>query len=74
MRDKILAIIRENITTEGLELTDDLQLTTAAGINSFEFISAIAALEEAFGIEIPDNVLASFRSIGDVVRYIEEKA
>ena len=29
-------------------------------------------LEEQFGIEIPDNAIEEFHTVGDVVRYIED--
>lgn len=71
MREKINEIIRGCISDPNAELTEDLSLVTSGVINSFEFISAIAAIEETWGIEISDRALEGFRTLGDVYRYVE---
>ena len=62
-----LSINADSITMEA-ELTGDL------GINSLELADLVYACEEKFGVEIEDDDLRNFVTVGDVVRYLESKA
>ena len=57
----------EDITMEA-ELSGDL------GINSLELANLVLKCEETFDIEIDDEDLHNFTTVGDVVRYLEENA
>lgn len=50
------------------ELSGDL------GINSLELADLVYICEEKFNIEIDDEDLHNFTTVGDVVRYLEENA
>ena len=59
--------INADVITMEAELTGDL------GINSLELADLVYACEEKFGVEIADDDLHNFVTVGDVVRYIESK-
>ena len=61
-----LQVNAEDITLEA-ELIGDL------GINSIELADLVLQCEDNFGIEIEDDDIHKFITIGDVVRYLEEK-
>ena len=42
------------------------------GADSLDLVELIMALEEEFGIEIPDSDAEKVVSVGDVVNYIKE--
>ncbi|MEQ2008426.1 MAG: acyl carrier protein, partial [Limisphaerales bacterium] len=42
------------------------------GADSLDTVELIMALEEEFGIEVPDEEAEKLVSVGDVTRYIEE--
>ena len=71
MREQINEIIRGCISNSDAELTEELSLTTSGVINSLEFISVVAAIEEKWDIEISDRAMEGFRTLGDVYRYVE---
>lgn len=62
-----LGVNADSITMEA-ELTGDL------GINSLELADLVYACEEKFGVEIDDDDLRNFITVGDVVNYLESKA
>ena len=62
-----LNVNESNITMEA-ELSGDL------GINSIELFDLVRICEENFDIEIPDEDLTKFTTVGDVVSYLEEKS
>ena len=59
-----LQINREDITLEA-ELSGDL------GINSIELADLVMLCEDKFGIEINDDDIRQFTTVGDVVNYLE---
>ncbi len=58
-----LQINREDITMEA-ELSNDL------GINSIELADLVMLCEDKFGIEINDDDIRQFTTVGDVVNYL----
>ena len=41
--------------------------------DSLDSIEFVIELQEEFGVTIPDELAADFRTIGDVIRYIESR-
>ena len=70
VRDTIseVCMIDKDLINESSELVSDL------GLNSFEMINLIIAFEEKLSIEIDDDELPEFETVGDVVAYLEERA
>jgi len=72
--EKVKAIIveqlqvNEDIVTEEASFIDDL------GADSLDLVELIMALEEEFGIEIPDGDAEKVTTVEDVVNYIKENA
>jgi len=62
-----LQLSADDITLEA-ELIGDL------GINSLELADLVLLCEEKFGIEIKDDEIHKFITVGDIVKYLEEKA
>ena len=62
-----LHVSAEDITMEA-ELSGDL------GINSLELAYLVYVCEEKFNLEIADEDLHNFTTVGDVVRYLEDNA
>lgn len=52
----------------------DAELSGDLGINSLELADLVFSCEEKFNIEIGDEDLHSFITVGDVVRYLEDNA
>lgn len=72
MFEKIRNIIVEQL---GLEDCDSLNMETSLkedlDADSLDAVEVIMALEEEFDIEIPDEEAENFKTIGDIVEYIE---
>ena len=56
------------------DVTMEAELSGDLGINYLELADLVYECEEKFNIEIPDDDLHNFNTVGDVVRYLEEKA
>ncbi len=69
--DKVKEIIVETLSCEEDKVTAEAVLTEDLGADSLDAVELNMALEEAFEISIPDEELANFKSVGDIVTYIE---
>lgn len=53
------------------DITMDAELSGDLGINSLELADLVFVCEEKFNIEIQDDDLHNFTTVGDVVRYLD---
>ena len=56
------------------DISMDAELSGDLGINSLELADLVYICEEKFNIEIADEDLHNFVTVGDVVHYLEERA
>lgn len=54
------------------ELSRDSILAADLGLSSFELFDVVCEVENHFDIEIPDRVLTTFVTVGDLVDYLEK--
>jgi len=73
-QDKIRQIIAEQLGVKKEEVTDNAKFVDDLGADSLDTVELVMALEEEFGIEIPDEEAEKLMTVGDALRYIEEKA
>ena len=52
--------------TESSSITDDL------GADSLDVVDLVMALEAEFNVEIPEDQVENIKTVGDIVKYIEE--
>jgi len=72
--DRIKAIIAEQLGVKQEEVTEQAKFIEDLGADSLDTVELVMALEEEFGIEIPDEDAEKMVAVGDAVKYIEEKA
>ena len=73
-QDKIRQIIADQLGVKKEEVTDNAKFVDDLGADSLDTVELVMALEEEFGIEIPDEEAEKLVTVGDARRYIEEKA
>jgi len=77
MSDKPIEQRVKDIIVEQLGVKPD-QVVPAAkfiedlGADSLDTVELVMALEEEFGIEVPDEQAEKLQSVGDVMKYVEE--
>ncbi|CEI73709.1 MULTISPECIES: acyl carrier protein [Romboutsia] len=71
MFEKVVEIIREQLSVEDKEITMETSLMKDLEADSLDAVEIIMALEDEFGVEIPDTEAENFKSIGDIVKFIE---
>jgi acyl carrier protein len=71
---KVRSIIAEQLGVKVEEVVDQASFTDDLGADSLDTVELVMALEEEFGIEIPDEDAEKMRTVGDAMRYIAEKS
>ena len=71
--EKLCDIIRKELMLdENLTLTKDT-LFTELDCDSIDLVDIVMSIEDSFDIEIIDEDLEKFKSLGDVAAYLDEK-
>lgn len=71
--EKVKEIIAKQmgVSVDGINAETRLQEDLKA--DSLDTVELVMAAEEEFGIEIEEDVVLTFKTVGDVVKYIESK-
>ena len=73
VQDRVRAIIAEQLGVKLEEVTDGASFVEDLGADSLDTVELVMALEEEFGIEIPDEDAEKMTNVGDAIKYIEQK-
>ena len=74
VEEKVKDIIAEQLSVDRDQVTDGATFVEDLKADSLDTVELIMALEEAFDLEIPDEVAEKMTSVGDAVSHITEKA
>lgn len=72
MFDKVKEILVDELSINSDDITPGAELVNDLGINSLELADLVLLCEEKFDIEIGDEVVHKFITVGDVVDYLTE--
>ena len=70
--DKVKSIISERLSIDESKITMGSSFIDDLGADSLDTVELIMQLEEAFGIQIPDEDAEKIATVGDAVKYIDE--
>ena len=74
MFEKVRDIIVSNLSCDADTVTMEASLTEDLELDSLDAVDLNAALEDELGVAMPDEVLKEVKTVGDIVRYLEEHA
>lgn len=72
--DKVKEIIVDQLGVEEDEVTLESSFIEDLGADSLDIVELIMALEEEFGLEIPDDEAEKIANVNDAVEYIRENS
>ncbi|MBU7005481.1 acyl carrier protein [Phosphitispora fastidiosa] len=71
--DKVKSIIVDQLSVEDEEVTLESTFVDDLGADSLDIVELVMAFEEEFDMEIPDEDAEKIKTVGNAVKYIEEK-
>ncbi len=70
--EKIKEILSTQFEVEENAITMDSDLADDLGASSLDLVDLAMSIEDEFGIEVPDDLIETVKTVGDVVKFIEE--
>jgi acyl carrier protein len=73
VQDRVKEIIVEQLGVNPDQVTPEAKFIEDLGADSLDTVELVMAFEEEFGAEIPDEDAEKMQTVGDVIKYIEER-
>lgn len=73
IKEKVKKIVVEQLGVSEDQVTDDAKFIEDLGADSLDQVELVMALEEEFGSDIPDEDAEKMTTVGEAIKYIEEK-
>ena len=72
--EKVKEILIDQLDAEEEKVTMEASIVDDLGADSLDLVDLVMSLEEEFDIEIPDEQVENIKTVGDIVKYIEDNA
>lgn len=70
---RVVKIVSDELNVSQDEITMETDIQTDLGADSLDAVELMMALEEEFDIQIPDEDAQKFKTIKDIVTFLENK-
>jgi len=70
--EKVIDIIVEQLSVDKDKVVPGASFVDDLGADSLDLVELIMAMEEAFGIEIPDEVAEKITTVQDAIDYVQK--
>ncbi len=74
LNERVNTLVTDQLGVDRKSLTPEANLLDDLGADSLDVVELVMAMEEEFGIEVPDDDVENIRTISDIVQYIEARA
>ena len=72
--ERIRELLAEQLDIDEDKITMDSDILENFEADSLDVVDMVMTLEDEFGVEVPDEQIENFHTVGDVVRYVEENS
>ncbi|MBR2043425.1 MAG: acyl carrier protein [Clostridia bacterium] len=69
--EKLKEIVAEQLEIDAETITTETRLNEDLNADSLDVVEILMALEDEFGVDIPDEEIEKMKTVGDVVKFIE---
>ncbi|ARU44120.1 MAG: acyl carrier protein [Armatimonadota bacterium] len=70
--DRVKKVVKEELNVQD-EVSESASFTDDLGADSLDVVELVMAIEEEFGIDVPDEDTQGLKTVQDVVDYIKSK-
>jgi acyl carrier protein len=71
--EKVRDIVAVQLCLEKTQVIPSANFSTELGADSLDVVELVMALEEGFGIEIPDEAASEISTVEEAAKYISQK-
>lgn len=73
IEEKVRRIIEEKLSVNPDQITVSAKFAEDLKADSLDTVELVMALEDEFGLDIPDEEADKIKTVGDAIKYIETK-
>jgi acyl carrier protein len=73
IEEKVRRIIEEKLSVNPDQITLSAKFAEDLKADSLDTVELVMALEDEFGLDIPDEEADKIKTVGDAIKYIETK-
>ena len=73
IEDKIISIIAEKLNLSKDQVKPEASFVDDLGADSLDLVELVMAMEEEFGMEVPDEDAEKLRTVRDVIEYVKKR-
>ena len=73
MLEKMKELIADQLSVDADSITEASSFKEDLGADSLDVVDLVMALEDEFDVEIPEDQVENIKTVGDIVKYIENK-
>ena len=73
VEEKVKKIIEEKLSVNADQITNEARFTEDLKADSLDTVELIMALEDEFGLDIPDEEADKIKTVQDTIDYIQKK-
>ena len=70
--EKVKGILCEQLDLEEDQVTMESSIMDDLGADSLDIVDLVMSIEDEFDLEFPDEAVENVKTVGDVVKYLEE--
>ena len=71
--DKVKELIAQQLNKAVEDVTEDKEIVKDLGADSLDVVEMLMSLEEEFNITVPEEDAVNIKTVGDIVKLIDEK-
>ena len=72
--DRVKEIIAKELEVDPKQLSPEAKFIEDLGADSLDIVELVMALEEEFGLDIPDEDADKLKTVGDAMNYLKSHA
>jgi acyl carrier protein len=71
MLEAVKDILAKQLRVDVDSISDDTDIVDDLGADSLDVVEMLMTIEQEYGVVVPDEAIMTFKTVGDVARYIE---
>lgn len=73
MQEKVINLISDATKIDAAKISEGTSFVDDLNLDSLDIVELMMKMEDEFGVEIPEEDAEGLKTVGDVVKYIENK-
>jgi acyl carrier protein len=71
--EQVIRMIVDKLGVDNTEVVPEAKFIDDLGADSLDIVELLMAVEDEYGIQVPDEDAEGMQTVGDIVQYIEER-